>query len=87
MPKIDYYRDVSSVDIVSINLLSRNGIAQYEADARRRSDWTTILSLATYQSCAFTKSNGLMRKLSYLITKTTHSGSNRLLIDSQPAIT
>lgn len=47
MPKVDNECVEGSVDFVGINLLSCYGIAQYEADARRRSNGSAILSLAT----------------------------------------
>lgn len=43
---------------------------------RRSCNWPKVSALCHYQS------NGLLRELSYLVTKTTHSGSNGLLVDA-----
>ena len=47
MPEVDDERVEGGIDLVSIDLLSRRGVAQYQADARRRSDGAAVLSLAT----------------------------------------
>jgi len=46
---------------------------------RRSCHWPHVSVLYLYQS------NGLLRELSYLVAKSTHSGSGGLLVDSQPA--
>lgn len=43
---------------------------------RRSCHWSHVSALCLYQS------NGLLRELSYLVAKTTHSGSDGLLVDS-----
>ena len=47
MPEVDNKGVEGSVDIISINFLSRCSVAQNEADARRRGDGASVLSLAT----------------------------------------
>jgi hypothetical protein len=47
LPEVDDERVEGSVDLVGIDLLSCRGVAQYQADARRRSDGAAVLSLAT----------------------------------------
>src|SRR5690242_21832285 len=45
---------------------------------RRSCHWPQASAVHLYQS------NGLLRELSYLVAKTTHSGSDGLLVDAQP---
>lgn len=47
MPEVDDERVEGGIDLISIDLLSCRGVAQYQADARRWSDGAAVLSLAT----------------------------------------
>jgi hypothetical protein len=53
VPEIDDERVEGGIDLIGIDFLSCRGVAQYEADARRRSDGAAILSLAACLSSVY----------------------------------